>query len=142
MDTAKMNIEQIERNKTYIDYATLNVIREILMNNLNQMGLELFLGIYYSKLNIYLNMWNPAALRYFIALLEYLNPVFSYNGNIRVEKWIVADEALFDRIIGGEYRLLDGLAARTPEAFRKYGILVDMEGRFHNSIGTFCRKVD
>lgn len=122
----KMDIEQIEQDKTYIDYGVLNVIRSILAYNLRQMGPRMFLETYYSKLNIFLNTWNPAALRYIIALLEYLNPAFSYNGEIAVGKPIVADEEIFERIMDGNPQLLDRLAASTPPAFWKYGILVDM----------------
>ncbi len=122
----KIDIEQIERDRAYIDYVMLNVIRRILAYNLRQMGAETFLGTYYSKLNIFLNTWNPSALRYILALLEYLNPAFSYNGEIAVGKPIVADEGIFNRILDGNPQLLDGLAASTPPAFWKYGILVDV----------------
>ncbi len=123
----KMDIEQIERDRTYIDYVTLNVIRSILMNNLEQMGQEVFLGTYYTKFDFFLKTWNPASLRYIIALLEYLNPAFSFNGNIMMGKLIVADEGVFESVMGGNTWLLDKLANNTPTAFRKYGILEDMQ---------------
>ena len=118
-----MTIEQIETNKTYIDYITLNLTSEILMNDIRELGIECFLGSYYTKLGLYTKTWSSVALRYLIALLEYLNPSFSYNRELSIGKPIVADENAFQEIMNGNIQLLDQLESKTPSAFKKYGIL-------------------
>ena len=45
-----MRIEQIETNKIYIDYTTLNLTRKVLEKDLKELGKEHFLGTYYTKL--------------------------------------------------------------------------------------------
>lgn len=122
----EIDIGQIEMDTKYIDYDTLSVIHHILMNNLEQMGRGCFLGTYYTKLDSLLKYWSPAASRYLIALLEYLNPLFSYNGKIMVGKLIVVDETAFEQIMSGDAELLSGLMTNTPIAFQKYGMLLDM----------------
>ena len=120
-----MKIEQIETDKNRIDYITLNLTRKILSNNLTQMGKEYFLGSYYTKLGFYTKTWPSVCLRYLIALLEYLNPDFSYNGEIYMGKPIVANERVFQEIINGNSHLLEDLEAKTPSSFRKYGMLME-----------------
>lgn len=120
-----MKIEQIETDKNRIDYITLNLTRKILSNNLTHMGKEHFLGSYYTKLGFYTKTWPSVCLRYLIALLEYLNPDFSYNGEIYMGKPIVANERVFQEIINGNSHLLEDLEAKTPSAFRKYGMLME-----------------
>ena len=119
-----MRIEQIETNKTYIDYTTLNLTKKVLAKDLKELGKEQFLGTYYTKLGFYTKTWSSTALRYLIALLEYLNPAFSYNGKISIGKPIVADENAFQEIMNGNIQLLDQLESKTPSAFKKYGILI------------------
>ena len=48
-----MRIEQIETNKIYIDYTTLNLTRKVLEKDLKELGMERFLGTYYTKLGFY-----------------------------------------------------------------------------------------
>ena len=120
-----MKIEQIETDKNRIDYITLNLTRKILSNNLTHMRKEHFLGSYYTKLGFYTKTWPSVCLRYLIALLEYLNPDFSYNGEIYMGKPIVANERIFQEIINGNSHLLEDLEAKTPSAFRRYGMLME-----------------
>lgn len=119
-----MKVEEIERDKEYIDYMTLNLTRRILGNNLDQMGKKLFLGTYIANIGFYIKTWNSVNLRYLLAMLEYLGPEFSYNGNINIGKAIVADEQILEEIANGNYTLLDRLERETPAAFRKYGMLI------------------
>ena len=107
-----MRIEQIETNKAYIDYTTLNLIREVLGKDLKELGKEHFLGAYYTKLGFYTKTWSSVALRYLIALLEYLNPSFSYNRELSIGKPIVADENAFQEIMNGNIQLLDQLESK------------------------------
>lgn len=118
-----MRIEQIETNKAYIDYTTLNLIRKVLGKDLKELGKEHLLGAYYTKLGFYTKTWSSVALRYLIAVLEYLNPSFSYNRELPIGKPIVADENAFQEIMNGNIQLLDQLESKTPSAFKKYGIL-------------------
>lgn len=119
-----MNVGEIERNKDYIDYMTLNLTQRILGNNLKEMGRELFLGTYISNIGFYIKTWNSVNLRYLLALLEYLGPGFSYNGGINIGKMIVTDEQAFREIADGNHGLLERLERETPAAFRKYGMLI------------------
>ena len=120
-----MRIEQIETNKIYIDYTTLNLTRKVLEKDLKELGMERFLGTYYTKLGFYTKTWSSVALRYLIDMLEYRNPAFTYNGELSIGKPIVADEDALQEIISGNIRLLNQLESRTPSAFKKYGILMD-----------------
>lgn len=119
-----MKVEEIERDKGYIDYMTLNLTQRILGNNLDQMGKKLFLGTYIADIGFYIKTWNSVNLRYLLAMLEYLGPEFSYNGNINIGKAIVADEQALQEIVNGNHALLESLEGETPAAFRKYGMLI------------------
>ena len=119
-----MRIDQIETDTNYIDYASLVTTMKMLKDQLAEMEKEQFLGTYYARLGFYAKTWRTVELRYLIAMLEYLNPDFSYNKELRIGKTIVANEHSFQEIMKGNHSLLDQLENHTPSAFRKYGFLL------------------
>ena len=118
-----MSMMEIETDTIYIGYKSLTVLRKLLSEELEREGKEAFLGSYYTKIGFYTKTWRYAEIRYLLAFLEYLNPLFQYAGDINIGKPIVTDEDAFEKIMTGDGELLDKIRKSTPSAFLKYGLL-------------------
>ena len=118
-----MNIAEIETDTKYIGYKSLTVLGKLLREELEREGKEAFLGSYYAKIGFYIKTWRSIEVKYLLAFLEYLNPLFQYTGDISIGKAIVTDEDAFERIMNGDMELLEKIRKSTPSAFLKYGFL-------------------
>ncbi|MGN0298452.1 MAG: hypothetical protein ACI4C1_04605 [Lachnospiraceae bacterium] len=123
-----MEMESIEMNRDYIDYSRLKLLDNVLKNDWKNMGEELFIGHYETKIGFFAKTWRDIEFRYLLAVLEYTNPHFHYEGKVEIGKTIIINEEMLDKVVKHQdVELLKKLEENTPEAFRKYGFLLGSE---------------